>query len=258
MIERRIDETIDAMIDAIDDVLLTTSSLARDLSEDDAELPTECPGWTVRDQLAHMVGLEQVLSGSPHPHIELPPLDHVSSEIDVYMEQQVHVRRLLALSAIADEMAGLRPRRISELRRLAADGDQMVAGPFGERLLSASLPIRVFDLWVHEQDIRRAVGLPVRTDCDAADVALERSLLGWSTALPKRLAVDAELVISVTGPNPSETRITVGEGGPTVTLSGDVGQLTRWFCGRATPAESDVTGELALVEAVRNSLAMTP
>ena len=51
------------LFDAIDDVLLTTLSIARDLTEDDADRATECPGWTVRDQLAHMVGLEQVLHG---------------------------------------------------------------------------------------------------------------------------------------------------------------------------------------------------
>lgn len=250
--------SIDEIIDAIDDVLLTASSLARDLTEQDAELATECPGWTVRDQLAHMVGLEQVLSGTPHPDIELPPLDHVSSEIDVYMEQQVHVRRQLALGAIADEMAGLRPRRVSELRRLAAEGDQLVAGPFGERLLSASLPLRAFDLWAHEQDIRRAVGLPVRTDCSAAELALERSLLGWSAALPTRLGIDAELVISMPGSNRSETRVVLGDGGTTVALTGDLGQLTRWFCGRSGPTDADVTGDPALVEAVRHGLAMTP
>ena len=250
--------TILELIDAVDDVLLTTLSLARDLTDADADLPTECPGWSVRDQLAHMVGLEQVLGGAPHPDIELPALTHVSSEIDVFMEQQVHVRRQLPLCAVADELAGLRPRRIAELHRLAAEGDPMVKGPFGERPLSASLPIRAFDLWAHEQDIRRAVGLPARTDCAAAEVALERSLLGWSVALPQQLDVDVELVIAVTGPTASETRIVVGAGGPIVTLTGDLAQITRWFCGRARPGDGDVDGAPALIDALSSHWGLTP
>jgi uncharacterized protein (TIGR03083 family) len=250
--------TIPELIDAVDDVLLTSLSLARDLTEADADLPTECPGWSVRDQLAHMVGLEQVLGGAPQPDIELPTLAHVSSDIDVFMEQQVHVRRQLPLCAVADELAGLRPRRIAELRRLAAEGDPMVKGPFGERPLSASLPIRAFDLWAHEQDIRRAVGLQVRTDCLAAELALERSLLGWSGALPQQLDLDGEVVIVVTGPLASETRIVVGNGGPVITLTGDLAQITRWFCGRSRPGDDDVDGDPELADAFSPRWGLTP
>jgi uncharacterized protein (TIGR03083 family) len=252
------ERTLFDLVDAVDDVLLTTLSLARDLTELDADLPTECPGWSVRDQLAHMTGLEQVLGGAPDPDFELPPLDHVSSDVDVYMERHVHVRRQLPLSAIADELAGLRPRRIAALRRLAGEGDPQVAGPFGERPLSVALPVRVFDLWAHEQDIRRAVGLPVRTECVAAEVALERSLLGWSMALPKRLEVDAEIVVNVIGPRPFEQRISLGAGGPSVVLSGDAGQLTRWFCGRRAPMRAELVGDPAIIDVVIGHLALTP
>ena len=125
------------LIDAVDDVLLTTLSLVRDLSEDDADLPTECPGWTVRDQLAHMVGLEQVLNGAPQSDIELPPLDHVRNEIDEYMERQVHIRRQLPMAAIAGELAGLRKRRLSSLRRPA--GEAALAYVRGRGLSDATI-----------------------------------------------------------------------------------------------------------------------
>ncbi|MEQ9161950.1 MAG: maleylpyruvate isomerase N-terminal domain-containing protein, partial [Ilumatobacter fluminis] len=57
------------LVEAIDDVMLQTLSLARDLTEADADLPTDCPGWTVRDVLAHMVGVEAVLQGAPQPAV---------------------------------------------------------------------------------------------------------------------------------------------------------------------------------------------
>ena len=60
--------------------MVTTLALARELPEDSADLPTDCPGWTVRDQLAHMVGLEQTFAGSTPLPCELPPLDHVKDD----------------------------------------------------------------------------------------------------------------------------------------------------------------------------------
>lgn len=253
------DWTNDQLIDAIDDILRTTVSLARDIPEAEADRPTECPGWTVRDQLAHMVGLEQVLSGAPQPSIDLPPLDHVASEFDEYMERQIHIRRNLPLSAIADELDGLRPRRIAQLRVAAAKGDPDVPAPFGARPMSRSLPIRVFDLWVHEQDIRRAMDLPVRQQGDAAAVALDRALQGWTGGLPGKLdGVSGEVVIEVTGPAASRTSIRLGTEGARATITGDLGELTRLFSGRSGPSANQLHGDTELVDALRDQLAMTP
>ena len=237
------------LVAAVDDVLLQTLSLVRDLGEDDADLPTDCPAWTVRDVLAHMVGLEQVLQGAPQPAAELPPYDHVRNEFDEYMEQHVYIRRLLPLAAIADELAGLRSRRTPTLRSLADRGDPDMPGPFGSaNPMSKSLPIRVFDLWAHEQDIRRAVGLPVRTDCVAAEVSMERALIGWRHAVPKLVGRPATVVVQVTEPHPSETVIVVagadddGDAGASALLAGDIGLLTWVFCGRGAPPDGALDG----------------
>lgn len=245
-------------IDAIEDVLTHALALVRELDEVDADRPTDCPAWTVRDVFAHMVGLEQVLGGAPQPDIELPPLAHVVTDFDAFMERQVHVRRRLPLVAIADELAGLLPRRVAQLRAVVAEGDPVVAGPFGERPLSVSLPIRVFDLWAHEQDLRRAVGRDVRQDCPAAATSLERALLGWSAALPKLEGVDGVLAIQVTRPEPSESTVTVGAGGPAATLVGDLATLTWLFCGRGSPNAEQLVGDPALVAAVAPRLGLTP
>jgi uncharacterized protein (TIGR03083 family) len=252
--------TVTELVDALDDVLRTTLSIARDLSEADGELATDCPGWTVKDHLAHMVSVEQVLAGAPVPDVELPPLAHVVGEFAEFMERLVHVRRALPLSAIADEMAGLTPRRVEQLRALAAEGDPDVPGAFGPRPLSVALPIRVFDLWQHEQDIRRATGLPVRTNGTAAAVALGRTLRAWSTVLPKSVqGVDGQLAVEVTGPKPSTVAIELGAGGPaTATLRGDLGELTWLGCGRGGPTAQTLSGDAAVVEAVRPHLGFTP
>ncbi len=250
---------ISALVDAFEDVLRSTLSLVRTIPEHDADLPTDCPGWTVRDQLSHMVGLEQILSGAPPPAVELPPLEHVVSEFDIFVEQAVHVRRGLPLSAIADELAGLLPRRMAQLREQVDQGDPLVSGPFGERPLSASMPIRVLDLWAHEQDIRRAVGLPPRITGAAAEASIARTLSAWAAVIPTKAAgTDGTLVIRVTGAEPSETTVTLGAGGPVATLTGDVGQLTWLGFGRGAPDAAMLDGDPTVIAAVAPHLGFTP
>ena len=248
------------LVDGVEDVLSSTLSLARTITEEQGRLPTDCPGWTVKDNLAHMVGLEQVLNGAPEPDVELPPLDHVKKDFDAYMERHIHIRRGLPVSAIADELAGLLPRRIEGLRAAVAGGDPMVRGPFGESPLSQALPIRVFDLWAHEQDIRRALGMAARVDCLAAEIALDRSMLGWSRAIPKLLeGVDGVVEVARTGSTESTQPIQIGSGGEVVArIEGDLDALTMAFCGRGQPRADLLTGDAAVVDRLSGSLGLTP
>ncbi|MGB7236501.1 MAG: maleylpyruvate isomerase N-terminal domain-containing protein, partial [Rhodococcus sp. (in: high G+C Gram-positive bacteria)] len=89
--------TVNELVDAVEEVLTETVAFARTLTEADGDRPSDCPGWTVKDNLAHMVGLEQVLAGAPDPAIDLPNLAHVRSDIGRYMEGHVQIRRGLPL-----------------------------------------------------------------------------------------------------------------------------------------------------------------
>jgi len=253
--------TVSELIDAVEDVLSSTLELARGIDPELASTPTGCPGWTVQDQLAHMVGLEQVLGGAPEPDIELPAMDHVVENFDKYMERHVHIRRPLPFVAVVDELAGMIPHRIGGLRSLVADsdGDPIVDGPLGERPLSKALPIRIFDLWAHEQDLRRAVGMSPRIEGPAAALAMSQALLGWSRGLPATVkGIDTDLRVELTGPEPSSTTIKLGSGGPETVLEGDLGQLTKLFCGRGEPDTSLFTGDASVVAAIAPALGMTP
>ena len=254
----------DSLIDAFEDVLTTTLHLVRGLTPQDAALATDCPGWTVHDQLSHMVGLEQVLAGSPPPTIVVPDLPHVHGDFGRMMEAISQVRRDLPLAAIADELAGLLPRRMQQLRDAAAQGDPDVMGPMGPRKLSASMPIRVFDLWAHEQDIRRALGRPARIDCAAARVALHRTLLAWEGVLTGAVGdLSGRLEVAVTGPHATARTYTFGSGdGGTAHLRGDAGALTWLGCGRGRPeALGDAIafdGDADMIAAVGPALGFTP
>ena len=56
--------------------------------------PSECPGWTVRDVLSHLIGIERALLGdpAPAPARELPP--HVQNEVGARNEAWVAARRV--------------------------------------------------------------------------------------------------------------------------------------------------------------------
>ena len=167
-------------------------------------------------------------------------------------------RRQLPLAAITDELAGLRVRRRAALQALASEGDPDLDGPLGTQPMSRSLPFRVLDLWMHEQDIRRAVGLPVRDDCPAAHLSLDMVLKGWSRGLPADVGRPATLTIEVTGATPSTTVVEIDGGGSEVTLTGDLALLTWLFAGRGAAPEGAITGDADTAAAIAAQLARTP
>ena len=57
--------------------------LVAPLSEDVWNRPTECPGWSVRDVVSHLIAMELELLGDPRPIHNLPrDLRHVVDEIE--------------------------------------------------------------------------------------------------------------------------------------------------------------------------------
>ncbi len=252
------------MLAAYEDVLVHLLQLCRGLPHEAAELPTDCPGWSVRDQLAHVVGTEQAFSGSPSPPIELPPLDHVRNDFDRYTEPAVHARRLLPLAAICDELAGLLPRRMAQYGELIAGGaDGLTEGPFGPRPASAVLSLRTFDIWTHEQDIRRAVGLPPRIDCPGARITIERAFTAWSHNFARLEGLDGALTITVDAPETRSRTFPVGSGdGPTAEIAADAGVIAWLGCGRGTLAEAadqvTLRGDRRWLDTLAGHLPFTP
>jgi uncharacterized protein (TIGR03083 family) len=47
-----------SLLEAYDDALHSFHRLAATVRDDQWSLPTDCPGWTVREQVAHVLALE--------------------------------------------------------------------------------------------------------------------------------------------------------------------------------------------------------
>jgi hypothetical protein len=131
--------------------------------------------------------------------------------------------------------------------------------------LGALLVARAFELWTHDNDIRRATGLPPAVP-GASSLRLMTELA--ARLLPHRaiqagLREPTRLHLVLTGPGGGTWDVLVGEGSgqvPVGIVTGAVG-FCRLVANRATPAELDlhVTGDAdraARILAAASSLAL--
>ena len=140
----------------------SVAELMASLPSEDWLLPTDCPGWTVKDCFAHLIGIEQRLLGHSVPSITLTneDLTHTKNELGIENQVDVVLRRLNPTKELIAEYKFLTSERLDILdqsdsltrKRKAPDGRTV-----NEREL---ISIRILDCWVHEQDIRRAIGRP--------------------------------------------------------------------------------------------------
>jgi uncharacterized protein (TIGR03083 family) len=192
--------------------------LVTPLSQAEWDAPTSLPGWTVGDIVAHIGWLEGMLIGeydAPHEP-DWVSLPHVQSDFGRITEVPVDLRRSWAREAVLIELADRVSRRTAELEEGPHAADAEVMGPFGPAPLSRVLRMRTLDTWVHEQDIRDALGRPGHLDSLGAQATAAQLLPGlgkvWAKlagALPGQV-----LDVRVTGPGiEAGAIVAVGEDG---------------------------------------------
>jgi uncharacterized protein (TIGR03083 family) len=255
------------------------SALVGPLVEGEWNRRTDCPGWSVRDIVSHVIGLESEVLGDPRPIHTLPrDLYHVVDESSRYMEVQVDVRRHHTALEMTSELEYVLIRRARKLRneKRAPDTELRSVLPWEDRTtLERQYQLRAFDVWVHEQDLRRALGRPGNLDTPGAYVARDilvpqlPKVVAKKAGAPRRSAV----VFDVTGEMEFMRTVRVddeGRGsvngsvslGPTVTLTLDWETYLRLACGRVRPdAVADrvkVEGDTALAAAILRNFAVTP
>ena len=162
-----------------------------------------CPGWTVKDVLAHVAGIPaDILAGR---------LDGVAT--DPWTAAQVDARRDSSIADIA-----------AEWHETGAQVDTMVDsfGPTGAQLL--------FDLTTHELDVRAAVGASFPDALPVYDVALDfvmHNLAAGVVGDGGPLRIDADDASWSLG----------GDGAPKATLTTTKRELIRAVAGRRSRAQ---------------------
>ncbi|AGS70715.1 maleylpyruvate isomerase family mycothiol-dependent enzyme [Streptomyces collinus] len=269
--------TLQPYADAWTHSIEAISELVVPLAEGEWNRRTPCPGWSVRDVVSHVIGLDCEMLGDPRPIHTLPrDLFHVTNEHQRYNEMQVDVRRHHTAPEMTSELEYTVIRRNRQLRNESRDPGTKVRGPMGSDItLEQAMRARAFDLWVHEQDLRTALGRPGNLDSPGALVTRDVLL----AALPDVVAKDADaprssaIVFDVHGPVEFLRTIRVdiqGRGtletapalGPAATLTLDWETYVRLACGRVTPeAVADrikTEGDPDLAAAILRNFTVTP
>ena len=135
-------------VDAWEQSLRSLLAVLPELSDEDWARPTELPGWSVHDLVAHLAAAERELLGDPHP-APLPTYGpHVLSDFGRHMEDGVDVRRGVASDALAAELAEALELRRPVVRAARAD-EPPVRVVAGERWdMTELLRNRAFDAWI--------------------------------------------------------------------------------------------------------------
>jgi uncharacterized protein (TIGR03083 family) len=272
-VHSKIQPYIDAWTHSIESI----NELVAPLVEGEWNRRTECPYWSVRDVVSHVIGYECEMLGDPRPIHTLPSdLRHITSEFARYIEVPVDTRRHHTAPEMTSELEYTIIRRSRQLRNESRGPEQTVRGPMGQEMtLEHLLWMRTFDVWVHEQDLRRALGVPGNLASPAAVYARDFLL----RALPKVVAKDAgappgsAVVFDIHGPLEFMRTVRVdqdGRGtidsavslGPAVTFSTDWETFLRLVCGRVRPAavadRVKVEGDQQLANAILAHIALTP
>lgn len=266
-----------ATIDKLRDVWNSITDLVGTLNAADWERPTDCPGWSVRDQLAHLITIERTLAGHPSPEHHATPLpDWVHNDLGRTNEHAVDHWRGRPIDELVAAWRAVASERLAQL--VAASDAELAADswtPLGPGTVLDLLQSRILDHWMHEQDIRRAVGRPGHEDGPAAEHTVDLLLAGLPMVVGKRAATPegASVVVWLTGPVHRDVAVTVRDGRavrtahpatPTATLTLSSATFAELAGGRVSPelplddGRIESTGATELARAVVTNLNILP
>lgn len=195
-------EDLAALTAAYAQTVQAISDLGHSLRPGDVDLQTACPGWSVLDQFAHVVSLEAWVQGEAPPDIDVSGRPHVTNGLGAMVERFVESRRGRSLEELLEELDFLATSRIQHLEAETTSPDDPATGPLGPTTTHGLMQSRLFDLWVHEQDIREAIGRPGNLDTPAAAHTVRLIF----QAFPRVVARTAEVpsgnavILDLTGP----------------------------------------------------------
>ena len=248
----------------------SVESLLVDLPAEDWHRPTALPGWDVQANAVHIFSTEAMLLGEPAPAVEVDrdALAHIRNDIGAANEAWV---RGWADATPAEVLDGMRERvakRLDAIRSMDdAAWDAEGFTPAGPDTYGRFMRIRVMDVWMHEQDIREAVGRPGHVEGPVVAMVLDEISSGLGFVVGKRAGAPqgSSVTFSLAGPAGRDVHVAVDgragvvdhlEGPATATLRTDVLTFTRLAGGRTSDAAGvEVEGDAELGGRVLANLA---
>jgi uncharacterized protein (TIGR03083 family) len=266
----RLAEYVDVWWQAVNDF----TGLLEQIPAEQWSAPTDLDGWDVQAVASHIAHLEGILAGASEETVEVGEPEHVRGLMGLYTEQGVVSRRGKSPDHLINEIREAATKRHTAL--LADPPSDGTAKP--EKIFggigwdwNTLLRNRPLDVWMHEQDVRRAVGMPGGMDSPAAEHTADYLAESLGFVLAKRVGAPAgtTVVLEIAGHPPYA--FTVADNGrgerlpdvpaeSTVHLRTDRESFIVLAGGRRTPEPGavEITGDVDLGQRILDTLAVTP
>jgi uncharacterized protein (TIGR03083 family) len=267
----------DRTVAALGEVWASLGELLGELSDDEWRRPSPLPGWSVQDNVAHIVGTEAMLAGEPGPSIEIDreANAHVRNDIGAFNEQWVESLRAVPSNEVLSRFRELTGARLAALEAMSEEEWNAESfTPAGKDTYGRFMQIRVFDCWLHEQDIRDAVGRPGHETGLAVEVVLDEMATAIGFVVGKKAGAEpgqsVTFALTDGGAVVRELNVEVGERAvvvpalatpATVVLTMPIGVMTRRCAGRVGPDglldQVVIDGDLALAAKILENQSYT-
>ena len=242
-------DVLDGLFGAWDEI----DALVGGLDHADWQAQTPLPGWTVHDVTAHVIGTESMLQGAatPEADVDVSTLKHVRNDIGVLNERWVRKLRGVGVRELLDKYRAVTAERRDALANMSDDRwNEITATPTGPDTYGRFMRVRVFDCWMHQHDIRDAIGqraADAELTAAASRLALDEmtASMGFVVGKLGRAPEGSRVAIELTGPLQRTINVDVRgrarvvdefDADPTSTITLDGLLFTRLAGGRTTPA----------------------
>lgn len=186
------------------------AALADALTTVGPDAPTLCAGWTAADLAAHVYVREHRLDAT----LGVLPIGPWPKYTERVMRSALRVHGFAALvEAIRTPALPLRVERIDDA-------------------------LNTVEMYVHTEDVRRANAMSQREQPVAFEAAIWRRLSRQARLSFRRVPAAVTLAPTVAG-----APVTVGKGGPAVTVTGRPSELLLLAYNRKDHAQVEITGE---------------
>lgn len=244
----------------LEDVWGELAVLGREIADTQWHAPSPCPGWDVSAQYAHVVGTESMLLGRANPEVDPGRPEHVRNDIGGFNEVWVAALAGRSRDEVLERFDEVISERTRALKAMTEEDFSAPAWtPVGQADYRRFMQIRVFDCWVHEQDIRDAVGRPGHESGPVPEQSVDEIVRALGFVVGKKAGLPAESTVSfrLAGPVKRNLDVAVVEGRAkvvpsldspaTATLSLSSSAFCRLAGGRVSP-DSVLDGALGGVE----------
>jgi uncharacterized protein (TIGR03083 family) len=207
-----------------------------------------CPDWTVRGVVEHLAIIEQVMTGWLPGSADEPPSFARGAEL-------VQATADLDDAGFLDRVRSVFDQRRGDLAGLTeADLARPSWTPLGPGTYGRFLTVRVFDFWVHENDITTPLGRKTDDTGARAEMALAEveGALGYIVGKKVGLPDGRSLVFHLTGPLERDLSVAVDGrakvvdhvDAPDVEVTTDMLTFVQLACGRIDPQQTIDAGAI--------------